>query len=51
MEYTSAEANKLLRKLREEHAALISKESKASSFIISLGEDPESVRPEYDYSP
>lgn len=49
MEYTSAEANKLLRKLREEHAALISKESKASSFIISLGEDPESVRPEYDY--
>lgn len=49
MKYTSSEANKLLRKLNEERNALIDKEQKSSVFLAAMGEDPESVRPEYDY--
>ena len=49
MKYTSAEANKLLRKLTEEKYYLLTMEEKSSTFQAALGEDPESVRPEYDY--
>ena len=49
MKYTSAEANKLLRKLTEEKCYLLTMEEKCSTFQAALGEDPESVRPEYDY--
>ena len=50
MKYTSAEANKLLRRLNEEYEMLLQKEEQSKTFLASLGEDPESVRPAYDYS-
>lgn len=49
MKYTSAKANKLLKKLNEEYNSLISEEGKSSTFLAAIGEDPESVRPEYNY--
>lgn len=50
MEYTSSEANKLLRRLNEERSALLDKEEKSSTFLAAMGEDPETLRPEYDYA-
>lgn len=50
MEYTSAEAAKLLRKLNEEKSQLETMERQSSVFNAALGEDVESVRPEYDYA-
>ena len=49
MRYTSAEAAKLLRKLNEDHAALIDRESKSNVFIAAIGEELEDVRPVYAY--
>lgn len=49
MEYTSAEANKLLRKLNEEYNAILAKENKSKTFVATLSEDPEAIRPEYNY--
>ena len=49
MKCTSAEAAKYLRKLNEDYAALISREEIRRDFLVSLGEDPESVRPPYDF--
>ena len=46
MNITSAEANKMLRKLADEHALLLRKETSSASFYASVGEDPEDVRPE-----
>lgn len=50
MKYTSAQANKLLRKLKEEYAALQQNEKDSFKFVAALNEDPESVRPQYDYA-
>ena len=50
MQYTSAEANKLLRKLNNEKAALEAREEKRRYFNAAVGEDVESLRPEYDYA-
>lgn len=50
MQYTSAEANKLLRKLRDEEMFIRNHEKFASSFNAALGEDVESVRPDYDFA-
>ncbi|MCR5066979.1 MAG: hypothetical protein K6A14_02830 [Erysipelotrichaceae bacterium] len=50
MKYTSAQANKLLRKLNEDYAALAQNEKDSYLFIAALSEDPESVRPQYDYA-
>ncbi|MGI6721047.1 MAG: hypothetical protein ACOX4I_00600 [Anaerovoracaceae bacterium] len=50
MKITSAEANKMLRQLNDEHEKLLEREYKVATFNASLGEDPETVRPEYDYS-
>lgn len=50
MTYTSAQANKLLKKLNDEHAALLGKESRSKDFRAAMGEDVESVRPAYDYA-
>lgn len=50
MKYTSSEAAKLLRKLNESHSALMQKESQSKEFLASVGEDVESVRPDYDYA-
>lgn len=49
MNYTSAEAAKLLRKLNEERNNLLNIETQSSSFCASLGEDIEAIRPTYDY--
>ena len=50
MNYTSAQANKLLKKLNDEHAALLDKENRSKDFRAAMGEDVESVRPAYDYT-
>ena len=50
MMYTSAQANKLLKKLNDEHAALLDKENRSKEFRAAMGEDVESVRPAYDYA-
>ncbi len=49
MKLTSAESSKLLKKLKFEFDALIMKESMSNTFLASLGEDPETVRPNYSY--
>ena len=50
MKCTSAEAAKLLRKLNDEYNALLLKEEQSKSFLAAMGEDVESVRPQYDYA-
>jgi len=50
MKYTSAEANKLLKKLNEEHDYLLRIEGISSTFTAASTEDENSVRPDYDYS-
>lgn len=49
-EITSAMAAKYLRKLNEEHDALLQKEKKSDTFTASVQEKIEDVRPEYDYA-
>lgn len=50
MKYTSSEAAKLLRKLNEEHGALLEMEVQSREFLASVNEVPDSVRPFYDYA-
>ena len=50
MKMTSAQAAKELRKLNEEHAALMDRENKSREFVAAIQEDVESVRPAYDYA-
>lgn len=47
---TSAEASKLLKKLLEQKSILLSEERRSSVFNAALGEDVESVGPEYDHA-
>ena len=47
---TSAQAAKELKKLNEQHEALLAQENKASTFVAAIQEDIESNRPEYDYN-
>lgn len=47
---TSAEANKLLKKITEERNMLINQEEQTCKFNAALGEEVDSVRPEYNYS-
>ena len=49
MLYTSAEAAKLLRRLSEEYDRLEREEAAVETFSAAVGEDLESVRPEYNY--
>lgn len=49
MKYTSAEAAKILRQLNDDYAYLSSIESDSREFIAAVSEDPESVRPEYNF--
>lgn len=49
MTYTSAQAAKILRKLNDDYSALLENETQSREFLVSLGEDAESVRPAYDY--
>jgi hypothetical protein len=50
MKLTSQEAGKMLKKLNEKIQSLLLREKKSSSFLASVGEDPETCRPEYDYA-
>lgn len=50
MLYTSSEAAKLLKKLNEEKIAIETLENQSSVFKAAVGEDIESVRPDYNYS-
>lgn len=50
MKATSAEAAKLLRRLNEEHQALLLLEERSRQFVAAVSEDPESVRPAYDFA-
>ena len=50
MEYTSAQANKLLIGLMEERSRLLDAERQSRQFVAATIEDPESVRPAYDYA-
>ncbi|HRR77213.1 MAG TPA: hypothetical protein P5191_10445, partial [Ruminococcus sp.] len=47
---TSAQAAKELRKMLDQHDALMKKEQKASVFRAAIQEDIENVRPLYDYA-
>ena len=49
MQYTSSKANKLLKKLNEDYGTLVLKENDLKTFKAAVGEDVESVRPEYNY--
>lgn len=49
MKYTSAEAAKLLRKLMEEYSSLTDRELRTNVFTVSIDENPEEVRPSYDF--
>ncbi len=50
MKMTSAQAAKLLRQWNESLRALQRREENTKTFLASLGEDIESVRPKYDYA-
>ena len=50
MKYTSAEANKLVKKIEEKIRMLLVAESKASVFNAAAGEDVEALRPEYSFA-
>lgn len=50
MRYTSAEANKLLRKIERRIRDIEQKEQKSKSFRVASGEDTESLRPPYDFA-
>lgn len=50
MKLTSAEANKHLRKLHDDHSALLRRESDARFFVAATTENLEDARPDYDYA-
>ena len=50
MKMTSSQSAKLLRQWNESLKALQRREENTKTFLASLGEDIESVRPEYDYA-
>lgn len=50
MLYTSAEANKLLKKIESRLTDLQRKESRTATFNVASGEDVESLRPPYDFA-
>ena len=49
MKLTSAEANKMIRALRDQHRLLLLQEENVVSFIAATTEDIEEVRPSYSY--
>ena len=50
MQYTSAQANKLLKKLNDDYTAITKKEDLRKEFLVTLGENVENIRPDYDFS-
>ena len=49
MKYTSAEANKMIRQLKDQHRMLYIQEANVTSFIAATTENVEDVRPAYSY--
>lgn len=49
MKVNSAVANKILKKITEEYEALKVKEAHSKDFLASVNENPESIRPKYDF--
>ncbi len=49
MNYTSAQAAKMLAKLQQDYDRLATQEENSKTFLASVGEDAESVRPAYNY--
>ena len=49
MKYTSAEAGKMLKKLNDEQSSIILREQNGREFLAAVGEDIESVRPDYNF--
>jgi len=49
MQYTSAEANKLLKSLKEEYDAIRTNEEQTCTFVAATVENIEDVRPEYGF--
>lgn len=47
---TSAQAAKELRKLNDQHDALLARENKSREFVAAIQEVVEKIRPEYDYA-
>lgn len=50
MKCTSAEAGKMMRKLLEEKSSIEMREHNGKEFLAAVGEDLESVRPEYNFA-
>lgn len=50
MKCTSAEAGKLLKKLTDEQNSILLREISGREFLAAVGEDVESVRPDYDFA-
>lgn len=50
MKCASAEAGKILRKLMEEKSSIEMREYSGKEFLAAVGEDLESVRPDYDFA-
>ena len=50
MKYTSAEAGKLIKKLEDEIRRLQENEQKSATFRAASTEDPETLRPAYDFA-
>ena len=50
MKYTSAEAGKMIKKLNDEYTSMLLREENSKDFLAAVGEDLESVRPDYDFA-
>lgn len=50
MQLTSAQAAKLMRRLKEEKELLDAEEKSSKQFIVAIQEDAEAVRPTYDFN-
>ena len=49
MQLTSAQAAKLMRRLKEEKELLDAEEKSSKQFVVAIQEDAEAVRPAYDF--
>ena len=49
MQYTSSEANKLLKTLESKRDSIVSREKKAANFALASGEKIAEVKPHYDF--
>lgn len=50
MQYTSAQANKLIKKLMDERSDILTDELQSCKFVAATTEDLEDARPPYDYA-